>query len=85
MGWLEEANVETREQRVEKALQSSMKFERSATLKTAKQAAGINKLTVAQAEAFIDNKLDNANTAAEKVEAIRTILKKMVPYLLDED
>ena len=39
--------------------------------------------TVAQAENYINNTLNAATTAAEMKEAVRDILLKMVPYILE--
>lgn len=52
-------------------------------IKTAKEAGGLKEYTLEQAYRYIDNQLDAATTARETKEAIRTILKRMVPYLLN--
>jgi hypothetical protein len=51
-------------------------------INAARESTGLKKLTVAQAEKWIDNELDSAANTAETVQAIRAIFKKMVPYLL---
>ncbi|MGD9156918.1 MAG: hypothetical protein PVG39_00800 [Desulfobacteraceae bacterium] len=51
-------------------------------IETAQQTAGLKSYTITQAETYIDNQLDAASTVAETKEAMKTILKKMIPYLL---
>ena len=56
---------------------------RSAEINDARETAGIKDVTIEQAHDFIDSRLDAAITAAEVKDAIRTILKKMIPYILN--
>lgn len=55
---------------------------RIAGIVAAKNDAGLQGVTIDQAYNFIDNQIDSATNTPETVEAIRTILKKMVPYIL---
>jgi len=48
----------------------------------AREEAGLKQYTVAQAQTYINNKLNAASTVAQTKEALREILLKMVPYLL---
>ena len=51
-------------------------------IKAAREASTLKQYTVAQAENYINNKLNAAATAAEMKEAVRGILLKMIPYVL---
>lgn len=55
---------------------------RRAEIETEKATSGLREVTVTEAFNYIDTQLDNATTAAQTKEAIRRILKRMVPYLL---
>lgn len=56
---------------------------RKADIQTARDNSGFKKVTAQKAYDFIDGKLDGASNAAEVKEAIRDILKKMIPHILD--
>lgn len=49
----------------------------------AKEASGLRHITVAQANAFIDNQLNDATTILGLRSATKRILKKMVPFLIN--
>lgn len=49
---------------------------------TAQENSGLNEVTPLQAINYIDGQLDAATSVAETKEALRRILKRMVPYLL---
>jgi hypothetical protein len=51
-------------------------------IKEEQKNAGLKNISIAQAHAFIDNQIDGASTIAETKEAIKAVLKKMIPYLL---
>ena len=55
---------------------------RIALLESEKEADGLSKYTPDQVRQYIDNQIDNAGTAGEKLEVIKTILKKIVIYIL---
>lgn len=57
--------------------------QRKEEIEVQREVAGLRVLTVAQAEAWIDSKIDTASTTAAKIEAIKLIFKKMLPYLLE--
>jgi hypothetical protein len=56
--------------------------QRSIDIKAERETAGLKNISIAQAHAFIDNQIDGASTIAETKEAIKAVLKKMIPYLL---
>jgi hypothetical protein len=45
--------------------------------------ANWDSMTVAQATTYVNNKLDAATTVAAMKEAVRDILIKMIPYVLE--
>ena len=55
---------------------------RVAMLEAEKESEGIHVYTPEQIRNYIDNQVDNAATAGEKLEVIKTILKKMAIYIL---
>ena len=83
MAWKENAtSLKTRAQRLQELQDENAKATRLQEIAVAENAAGFKNITVAQAENWINNKIDNASTVAETKEAMREILLKMVPYLL---
>lgn len=44
--------------------------------------SGLKNITLDQAKTWIDNKLDNAGTTGEKIEAIRDIFHKIAVFLV---
>lgn len=58
-------------------------LERVFELEEAKKAEGLNDLTVTEARGWISNKMDKPGTIQEKLEDIKSILLKMVPYILE--
>jgi len=55
---------------------------RVALLEAEKEADGLSKYTPDQVRQYIDDQIDSAETAGEKLEVIKTILKKIVIYIL---
>jgi hypothetical protein len=51
-------------------------------IKAEQETSGLKNISIAQAHTFIDNQIDGASTIAETKEAIKAVLKKMIPYLL---
>ena len=56
--------------------------QRVADIEAEQATAGLKSVTIEQANSFIDNTIDAASTVAETREAVKTVLKKMIPYLL---
>lgn len=57
---------------------------RMVELETERESAGLREISVTTARNQIDNRIDNAATNADKIAEIKDILKKMVPYILEE-
>lgn len=57
-------------------------LERINEVEAAQELHGLKNYTVAQAESWVTNKIDNVGTVSDVKEAIKEILLKMVPYLL---
>jgi hypothetical protein len=55
---------------------------RIALLEEAQESDGVYKYTPDQIKNYIDNQIDNAATAAEKLEVIKMILKRLAIYIL---
>ena len=55
---------------------------RVAMIEQAQEATGIHKYTVEQAQAFVNNLLDEADTGAKMKEAVRTLFLRVVPYII---
>ena len=56
--------------------------QRGLDINAAREDSGLRQYTVAQAQTYINNKLNAATTVATMKEAVRDILLKMVPYVL---
>jgi hypothetical protein len=66
----------------EQAIRDAIQARRTA-VEEAKATEGVSKYTPDQVRDYIDNQIDNAGTAAQKVEAIKKILKKLAVYVLE--
>ena len=83
MSWITEAKVVTKEQRLlEEFLELTTRKRREAIL-AARDSSELKQYTVAQATTYVNNKLDAATTVAAMKEAVRDILIKMIPYVLE--
>lgn len=81
--WKDKAKkVITRAERIAEANLRAQTEARRVEVEAAQDNAGLRDISVAQAENYINNKIDSASTVAETKEAVKEILLKMVPYLL---
>lgn len=83
MAWKDKAHKFTTraEREAEQAIRVAAAL-RTSEIEDAQVAAGLKEVSVNQAEDWIDGQLDGATTIAQLRETTRTILKKMVPYIL---
>ena len=65
-----------------RAAEESALEDREAAIYAEQESSGLRSFTIAQANNFIDNQLDGATTNAQLREAMKTVLKKMIPFLL---
>lgn len=83
MGWITNAKVKTMAEKIAERDEALAEGARVSGITTARETSGLKKITIEQAENWIDIQLDAATTVVQLREATRKILKKMVPHILD--
>lgn len=56
---------------------------RKLKIKTEQDNSGLKSITVEQAIDFIDSKIDSADDLPSQINGIKTVLKKMIPFILN--
>lgn len=83
MSWVAQGKVSKAIERATAENNKVAEEARRAGIEAERETAGLKKVTIQQAHTFIDNKLNAATTVTQVKEAVRDILKRMVPYILD--
>jgi acetylornithine deacetylase/succinyl-diaminopimelate desuccinylase-like protein len=83
MSWITDAQVSKLADRIAVEITNQKEQIRIENISSEKETAGLKNVTVEQAYAFIDSRIDSATTVAQVKAAVKDILKRMVPYIID--